>query len=42
MTAAQPRTWVSVNSPGTSCHPMACRLTQVPSVMISPAEARWL
>src|SRR5271155_3924914 len=41
VTADQPRTWASVNNPGTSCQPMASRLIQVPSVMINPAEAGW-
>src|ERR1700739_2665967 len=40
VTADQPRTWASVNKPGTSCQPTASRLIQVPSVMINPAEAR--
>src|ERR1700758_156535 len=41
VTADQPRTWASVNSPGTSCQPTASRLIHVPSVMINPADARW-
>ncbi len=41
VTTDQPRTWASVNNPGTSCQPTASRLIQVPSVMINPAEARW-
>src|SRR6202034_2196097 len=41
VTPDQPRTCASVNNPGTSCQPTASALTQVPSVMISPAEARW-
>jgi hypothetical protein len=41
VTADQPRTWASVNNPGTSCQPTASRLIQVPSVMINPAVARW-
>src|ERR1700751_5195021 len=41
VTADQPRTWASVNNPGTSCQPTASRLTHVPSVMIRPADARW-
>ena len=42
VTADQPRIWASVNSPGTSCQPMASRLIHVPSVMSNPAEARWV
>jgi hypothetical protein len=31
----------SLNKPGTCTAPMASPLGQVPSVMISPADARW-
>jgi hypothetical protein len=41
VTSDQPRTWASVNNPGTSCQPTASRLIHVPSVTINPAEARW-
>src|ERR1700688_5129690 len=42
VTLDQAWTWASLNSPGTSCQPTASRLIQVPSVMIKPAEARWV
>src|ERR1700752_708519 len=41
VTADQPRTWASLNNPGTSCQPTASRLIHMPSVTINPAEARW-